>query len=55
MIKFVLDALNKNAYVDDSQICCIKASKLYTTDESRTYVEIKQLKMVVDEDIIVIN
>jgi Holliday junction resolvase RusA-like endonuclease len=54
MIKFVLDALNKKVYVDDSQICCIKASKLYTIDEPRTYVEIKQLKMVV-EDIIVIK
>jgi Holliday junction resolvase RusA-like endonuclease len=55
MIKFVLDALNKKAYLDDSQICSIKASKVYTIEESRTYVEINKLKLIVDKNIIVID
>ena len=31
-MKFVLDSLNSVAYVDDGQVCAIKAIKLYTED-----------------------
>jgi Holliday junction resolvase RusA-like endonuclease len=43
LVKFVLDALNKKAYIDDSQICIINTAKLYTDDRPRTEVVISKI------------
>jgi Holliday junction resolvase RusA-like endonuclease len=45
LIKFVLDALNKKLYVDDSQIVSITANKCYCDDnkESRTDILFENL------------
>ena len=32
LVKFVLDSLNALAYIDDGQVCSIKAEKFYTND-----------------------
>lgn len=43
--KFVLDALNKAAYLDDSQVVALKAVKLYADDgPSRIVVMLKSLR-----------
>lgn len=43
LIKFVLDALNKVAYSDDSQVCILKSGKFYTSEEPRIEVVIRSL------------
>ncbi len=45
LVKFVLDSLNSLAYLDDGQVCSIKAMKLYTNveDHSRTEIIFKTL------------
>lgn len=40
LVKFVLDSLNSLAYVDDGQVCSIKAMKLYTNVEDHPRTEI---------------
>ena len=42
-MKFVLDSLNKYAYLDDSQIAILTSAKLYTEEEQRVEVRIRQL------------
>jgi len=44
LVKFVLDSLNKIAYLDDSQIAVLQCIKLYTDGESRTEVVFKKLQ-----------
>lgn len=43
LVKFVLDSLNSVAYVDDGQVCAIKAMKLYTEDYPRSEIIFRQL------------
>jgi len=45
LVKFVLDSLNKRAYLDDGQICVIQSAKFYTDDanKARTEVVFKKL------------
>lgn len=43
LVKFVLDALNKVAYSDDSQVCMLKSGKFYTSEEPRVEVIIRTL------------
>jgi len=44
LIKFVLDALNERAYLDDGQIVAIHSYKAYTDLEPRVYVHIKKVR-----------
>lgn len=46
LVKFVLDSLNKIAYLDDSQIAVLQCIKLYTEGESRTEIEFKKLHSI---------
>ena len=39
LIKFVLDALNKHAYLDDGQVVCIKSRKFYVAAASNVEVD----------------
>ena len=48
LVKFVLDSLNKIAYLDDSQIAVLQCIKLYTEGESRTEIEFKKLHSIED-------
>ena len=48
LVKFVLDSLNKIAYLDDSQIAVLQCIKLYTEGESRTEIVFKKLHAVED-------
>lgn len=43
LIKFVLDALNGLAYVDDSQVAILSSAKLYTDGDGYTQVRIRKL------------
>lgn len=43
LVKFVLDSLNSLAYVDDGQVCAIRAMKLYTEDNPRSEVIFRTL------------
>lgn len=43
LVKFVFDALNGKAYLDDSQISVLTTAKLFTTEECRTEVTIRKL------------
>jgi Holliday junction resolvase RusA-like endonuclease len=43
LIKFVLDALNRRAYMDDSQISMISSAKVYTEGASRVEVGLRRL------------
>ena len=38
-----MDALNKHAYLDDSQVAVISAAKVYSDDEAKTQVRIRYL------------
>ena len=50
LIKFVLDSLNKHAYIDDSQIAVINSGKYYTSsEEARVEVSITLLEDVMCE------
>ncbi len=52
LVKFVLDSLNSLAYVDDGQVCAIKAMKLYTEDHSRSEIILRTLPDVsTDSDV----
>ena len=44
LVKFVLDSLNKVAYLDDSQVAVLKTAKLYTNGEARSEVHIRRLR-----------
>jgi len=50
LVKFVLDALNKLAYMDDCQISVISAAKLYANvvEESRVEVMLRKLSSTDD-------
>lgn len=43
LAKFVLDAINKVAYVDDGQVALLTTAKLYTEAEARVEVSIRKL------------
>eukprot|EP01038_Epipyxis_sp_PR26KG_P011961 gene11961-16010_t len=43
LVKFVLDALNKHAYLDDSQVAVLSTAKIYTNDKPYVQVTIKKL------------
>jgi hypothetical protein len=47
LVKFVLDSLNALAYVDDGQICSLKAAKFYATggDNPRSEIVLRQLPL----------
>ena len=49
--KFVLDSLNKHAYLDDCQIAVLNLAKLYTDLESDARIEVKIRKLKDDEAI----
>lgn len=42
LIKFVLDALNGKAYIDDRQVVSIRSTKVYA-DHARTQIRMKLL------------
>eukprot|EP01041_Mallomonas_annulata_P013305 gene13305-28190_t len=44
LAKFVLDALNEKAYVDDRQIVAIHAYKMYTNNKARVVVRMKEFQ-----------
>ena len=48
LVKFVLDSLNALAYLDDGQVCSIKAAKFYTntSDNPRTEISFRSLSHV---------
>ena len=48
LVKFVLDSLNGLAYLDDGQVCSIKAAKFYTntSDNPRTEISFRSLSHV---------
>lgn len=43
LVKFVLDAMNKVAYLDDSQISVLRAAKYFTNENARVEVTLKRL------------
>lgn len=45
-MKFVFDSLNKRAYLDDSQICVLTTAKLYTEEEPRVEIKLRELKEI---------
>ena len=46
LIKFVLDSLNRKAYLDDSQICIINSAKLYTNSNARIEIRMRKLSSI---------
>ena len=52
LIKFVLDSLNKKAYIDDGQVVAIHSYKLYTDLEPRVHVCIKKIPDITMEQAI---
>ena len=50
MVKFVLDALNGVAYLDDAQISVLSASKRYSEENSYINVQLCKLSTVVPLD-----
>ena len=48
--KFVLDALNKILYVDDSQIISLESKKYYTKNRDEGYIHIKFTEIKKKED-----
>lgn len=48
LAKFVLDAINKKAYLDDGQVAVLSTAKLYTEAEPR--IEVKIRKLADDDD-----
>eukprot|EP01031_Cornospumella_fuschlensis_P034639 gene34639-41945_t len=53
LAKFVLDALNSVAYKDDSQVCVLHTTKIYTDTEPGVEVHIKKLGEGVSYDAVV--
>ena len=49
LAKFVLDAVNKVAYLDDGQVAILSTAKLYTEEEARVEMRIRKLQ---DEDVL---
>ena len=43
LVKFVLDSINKVAYLDDGQVSVLTAAKVYTQDRPRVEVQIRKL------------
>ena len=43
LVKFVMDALNGKAFIDDKQVVALSASKMYTSDTPRTIVRLERL------------
>jgi len=43
-VKFVLDALNKHAYKDDSQIVVLTSAKLYSEGKARTTIHFRKIE-----------
>ena len=43
LVKFVMDALNGKAFIDDKQVVALSASKMYTCDTPRTIVRLERL------------
>ena len=48
IVKSVMDGLNGVAYVDDSQIVCLEATKQYTLDQTRVEITLKELDIFTD-------
>jgi Holliday junction resolvase RusA-like endonuclease len=46
LVKFVLDALNKHAFLDNSQVVMVTCMKLFTEGEARTSVKLQRLSTV---------
>ena len=49
LVKFVLDALNKRAYLDDSQITILTSAKVFTDGEPMTTVILQQLPSTIED------
>ena len=41
LVKFVLDSLNKHAYLDDSQISVLTTAKMYTEEQQQQRIEVR--------------
>ena len=51
LVKFVMDALNEKAFIDDRQVVALSACKLYANDTPKTEIRLERVKVDKNESL----